>query len=552
MGSGASTVDLNDFAKNAGKSSASLGDIFGDLQACYQAATVVDPSKLKSQEAATEWAALILALEEAGATGSECRLTNKQEAKKLLLRCKKVAVSIQSGKVTSGRPNNNRGKTGKSKSKKRGKAPRSKVQGIEKHTCGEINDESPGNLDPEEAKQEEHPVDPWTSLKSPFGGKLSPAEEWQLISSGGYAGRAARILPADLAGVGLSLSMDRPSVVEGQAVDALVAAAAAAAVSATTWELEEAEEGGGPPAAAAAGAPVNAGEHQDQAGNSNSGAGASDSIEKATCPTSGCSKLSFAGCGINGVLNFSISLRSQLVSLDVSGNMLQDSFGGSLGTNFIRELVLAGNHLDAIPDLTSFPKLVRLDISYNPLGTISVSDFPEAVAGRLHSLSLASTGLNSLCAAPAAAGTAAAAGGVLRGFRALQVLDLSRNKLETLSDLKVISRVLFPKLSELFIDSNPFCQAEEYIEELMHCAKQFATLKRLNGVIFQPTMISSKDALASAMERSLDTLTQHASSGESCSCIEGNPCAVPDNCHNWPNRYEVAKRVREDKYDNIF
>jgi len=129
---------------------------------------------------------------------------------------------------------------------------------------------------------------------------------------------------------------------------------------------------------------------------------------------------------------------------------------------------------------------------------------------------------------------------------------LSRNKLETLSDLKVISRVLFPKLSELFIDSNPFCQAEEYIEELMHCAKQFATLKRLNGVIFQPTMISSKDALASAMERSLDTLTQHASSGESCSCIEGNPCAVPDNCHNWPNRYEVAKRVREDKYDNIF
>ena len=38
-----------------------------------------------------------------------------------------------------------------------------------------------------------------------------------------------------------------------------------------------------------------------------------------------------------------------------------------------------------------------------------------------------------------------------------------------------------------------------------------------------------------------------AKSGESCSCIEGNPCAVPDNCKDWTNRIAVAAKVMEDK-----
>jgi hypothetical protein len=28
----------------------------------------------------------------------------------------------------------------------------------------------------------------------------------------------------------------------------------------------------------------------------------------------------------------------------------------------------------------------------------------------------------------------------------------------------------------------------------------------------------------------------------SCSCIEGNPCAVPYNCKDWNNRFEIAKK----------
>jgi len=36
-------------------------------------------------------------------------------------------------------------------------------------------------------------------------------------------------------------------------------------------------------------------------------------------------------------------------------------------------------------------------------------------------------------------------------------------------------------------------------------------------------------------------------SGESCSCIEGNACAVPDNCKDWDNRLAVAARVMDEK-----
>jgi hypothetical protein len=35
--------------------------------------------------------------------------------------------------------------------------------------------------------------------------------------------------------------------------------------------------------------------------------------------------------------------------------------------------------------------------------------------------------------------------------------------------------------------------------------------------------------------------------GESCSCIEGNPCAISDNCKDWDNRIAVAAKVMDDK-----
>lgn len=33
----------------------------------------------------------------------------------------------------------------------------------------------------------------------------------------------------------------------------------------------------------------------------------------------------------------------------------------------------------------------------------------------------------------------------------------------------------------------------------------------------------------------------------SCSCIEGNPCAVPYNCLNWENRFDIAEKVMKNR-----
>ena len=41
--------------------------------------------------------------------------------------------------------------------------------------------------------------------------------------------------------------------------------------------------------------------------------------------------------------------------------------------------------------------------------------------------------------------------------------------------------------------------------------------------------------------------TISAKVGESCSCIEGNPCAIPDNCKDWDHRIAIAAKVMEDK-----
>eukprot|EP00638_Chattonella_subsalsa_P018809 CAMPEP_0117866740 /NCGR_PEP_ID=MMETSP0950-20121206/7555_1 /TAXON_ID=44440 /ORGANISM="Chattonella subsalsa, Strain CCMP2191" /LENGTH=264 /DNA_ID=CAMNT_0005718155 /DNA_START=6 /DNA_END=801 /DNA_ORIENTATION=+ len=232
--------------------------------------------------------------------------------------------------------------------------------------------------------------------------------------------------------------------------------------------------------------------------------------------------------------------------LDLSGNMLSRAVGEVMEPNFLRELVLTGNHLDEVPNLSHFPKLISLDLSYNPIEVISQSDFPQDIASRLHYLNLESTGMSTLAAVENATETC------FKNFRGLQVLNLSNNQFDDTRSLEGINKANFPKLSELYVDRNPFCEAEDYIDQLMKCARQFSTLKTLNGAKFEAAISVGDDVLRGAIQRSLDVLSKHASSGESCSCIEGNPCAVPDNCKNWASRFEVAKRVREDKYDNVF
>ena len=38
-----------------------------------------------------------------------------------------------------------------------------------------------------------------------------------------------------------------------------------------------------------------------------------------------------------------------------------------------------------------------------------------------------------------------------------------------------------------------------------------------------------------------------ATDASTCSCVEGNPCLVADNCKNWAKRFDIAMKVRAEK-----
>lgn len=81
----------------------------------------------------------------------------------------------------------------------------------------------------------------------------------------------------------------------------------------------------------------------------------------------------------------------------------------------------------------------------------------------------------------------------------------------------------------------------------------FSTLKFVNGSPFAVKFGTSQDALAEFLSRSIeDTSIRDGTRLESCSCIEGNPCATPYTCRDWENRFEVAKRAREENYNIVF
>jgi hypothetical protein len=54
-------------------------------------------------------------------------------------------------------------------------------------------------------------------------------------------------------------------------------------------------------------------------------------------------------------------------------------------------------------------------------------------------------------------------------------------------------------------------------------------------------------AAAAAAARCSELKTDYQLSLEACSCIEGNPCAVPECCQDFSGRFENARRVLEDR-----
>ncbi len=91
-----------------------------------------------------------------------------------------------------------------------------------------------------------------------------------------------------------------------------------------------------------------------------------------------------------------------------------------------------------IQNLETLTSLTRLNLSDNQLSALSD-------LGLLHNLTEIRAARNCIASVD------------LQGLRQLQVLDLANNKLKSLSDLRSVSR---PNLTQLFLQGNPLCSAD--------------------------------------------------------------------------------------------
>lgn len=247
---------------------------------------------------------------------------------------------------------------------------------------------------------------------------------------------------------------------------------------------------------------------------------------------------------------------------DLSGNALS-SFPPHLPAfRFLRRLCLAGNRLSSLPPALAqqLPKLLHLDLAHNP--SLGPALSPARLPPTLRWLSLEGCGLERFeldtALAPCAHPCMSSSPGALAGLPPqLLHLDLSANLFA--STALLLACLLPPcpvpaRLTHLLLAPNPclaaagpsssssFSPSDQ--DDMARLLRSLPCLRSLNGREYHPSLGSGSDALAQAMERATMGVPLGGGGGESCSCVEGNACAVPDNCRDWAHRFEVARRAR--------
>jgi hypothetical protein len=410
-------------------------------------------------------------------------------------------------------------------------------------------------------------VDPWRRHRSPFGGKLSTVEEWEMITSG-KTGRALLVSAEQVAeAAGSSVPGSSVSLVGGTALDTLVlgaaeaamreaaaeavAEAAATAMAAAAAEGAAAEggdgSGGGVEETAAASCRVETsqGSHVTTVVASAQGAGAAPGPVSAAAGApsfdphaqplclSSIESVAITGCELGAFELASTSqLRSNLTSLNLTDNCLVD---GSLVLGspvcWLRKLALVANQFTAVPSLALAPKLLSLDLSFNPIKGFGTDAF--SVTPLLVDLHLESCGLTSV----QCSGTSP-----LAALKALKSLDLRSNQLGDLAELEQLFRSHLPQLAALDLSVNPCAESEEYRSWALRYANEHGPLRLLDGQLQHKEIATS-----GVSELQLHVDDPMVQDSASCSCLEGNPCAVKYNCKDWSRRFDIAKEVRKKK-----
>lgn len=251
---------------------------------------------------------------------------------------------------------------------------------------------------------------------------------------------------------------------------------------------------------------------------------------------------------------FTDDMRKSLIELDLSGNLLRSGSLDleSMSQSWLRGLNLSGNRFAVFPKFVRPTRLLRLDLSFNK----ALSGLPgglDKIVPHLRDLNLEGCALESLGVTSVDVSSSGAAGpqepvpavdsNALAGLRFLEKLNVALNRLP----LQELTKILqLRPIRSLGIHSNPGCQEPAADQALFSMLpKKLPSLKEIDGA--QTRLVGGKVMLpgggAGASGGFSDGVL--AEDSASCSCLEGNPCAVSYNCRDWANRFEVARRHRQ-------
>jgi hypothetical protein len=352
-------------------------------------------------------------------------------------------------------------------------------------------------------------LDPWKRHKSPYGGRASPADEYNILKKD----------------AGVFLDLDRVAVLnvannrglDKLAIDHLIRGAVAKA-------RKEEEQNA-------------ASQNEQEVANTKSSVYV---VREGPADTEAANnfvheRVSAKSCDV-ATVNFSREVENSLVALDLTDNRLTMQSINGLNLTFLRELVLVGNALTGgFPNLSHLKLLIKVDLSYNPLGSCSGehAEVTMTACDRLREVHLQGCKLG---------GTISLALNIRSAT--LEVLDISCNELNDRNDVLTLRKL--NRLKSLSILGNPIVVGHnDSMDWCKMLAMKFGALKVFNGSEYSHTFNSIN--LGSLQLETADTgvSTGAGDDSASCSCVEGNPCAVSYNCKDWKNRFEVARKARE-------
>ena len=248
------------------------------------------------------------------------------------------------------------------------------------------------------------------------------------------------------------------------------------------------------------------------------------------------------------------NMQNQIIALNITDNCFTSPSINKINGVFLREIIAAGNKILDFPDLSHLPLLLVLDLSYNPFKQFNENTKKTfATCKHLRILRLEQCELGSMDASDG--------GGLIDHMstllNTLEELNIGNNDIKmrkTMEDMKKCKRV-----KSLCIYGNP-CTLKSAAENgnpdltdvdtewCLKLAMKFGSLKKFNHYEYSHSMKTLSNKQFSSNDNDAIGATSGAGDDSAnCSCIEGNPCAVPYNCKNWPKRFEISRKARENK-----